>query len=189
MGLFTAAPDHGKLAVAGRWEDAIGFLPGEPPAGSFGDEVACEAFFGQAFFGVRRRGTAEELTEFVRSFAEAMQGPGFFRRLEEMGIPLRQRFLYAEIGAEGAWNSIGAYRVPDPDVALLEFEELWEDLKESAVYEDRAHEKALEYVYDNGDGTTHWYAVPLSKDRRLLYAKLVSALGSWETSALDRYRS
>lgn len=187
--MFTGAPDHGKLAVAGRWEEAIRFEPGEPPAGPFGDEVACEAFFGKAFFGVRRRGTAGELAEFVTAFAEAMRGPGFFRHLEAMGIPLRQRFLYAEIGAEGAWNSIGAFRVGDPDVALVEFEDMWEDLKESPVYQDRVYDKALEYVYDNGDGTTHWYAVPLSKDGRLLYARLVSMLGCAEASSLDRYRS
>lgn len=188
MSLFTAAPDYGKLAVAGRWEEAIRFAPGEPPVGQFRDEVACEAFFGQAFFGVRRRGTAEKLAAFVVEFAEAMRGQ-FFERLLRMGIPLRQRFLYAEIGAEGAWNSIGALRIPDPDVALVEVEDLWGALTESAVYQDREHPKALEYVYDNGDGTTHWYAVPLSTDGRLLYSKLVSALSASDASPLDRYRS
>ncbi|MEI2643076.1 MAG: hypothetical protein V9G10_12310 [Candidatus Nanopelagicales bacterium] len=45
------------MAVDGVWEEAVTFAPGEVPDVD-GEDVACEAFFGEAFFGLRtaRRG-------------------------------------------------------------------------------------------------------------------------------------
>src|SRR5690606_18938348 len=61
---FASAPTMGKVAVGGRWEEALVFQPS--PVGPAGlvehlgtsEEVACEAFFGAAFFGMRVHGPA-----------------------------------------------------------------------------------------------------------------------------------
>lgn len=173
---FEGPPTSGKLAVAGRWEDAIVFAPGEhPPVAS--EEIAVEAFFGPAFFGVRRVGPPEQLQAFVQRFSDAMAADRLFEALPE--LPLGQVFQFAELGAEGAWLSVGALRIDDP---CADFEELWDRVAAAPVCWDTTHDKALEFSYDNGDGTAHWFAVPVSRDQRvdreLLRAALADFCGS-----------
>ncbi len=174
---FSGTPDLGKLAVDGCWEEAVAFAPGELTSAAevealVGDatDVACEAFFGQAFFGTRQ---TSDGVDFVLWFARALARPGFF---EEVGqrFPLGRDFEYAELGAEGAWRSVGAYRLGDLD-------RLWDDLQEHPVWLDTTHEKALEFSYANGDGTTHWFALPVSEGGRISWPMVQAAL--WEFTA------
>lgn len=164
MRYFRSAPEFGKLAVGGVWEQAVVFRPGQVPAfGGLAGEVACEAFFGDAFFGVRRRGRVAELEDFVAAFAAAMtaaDGAAFFAAMRDLGVPLRQRFLHAEVGAEGAWRSLGAVRLDGPAA--------WQRLMASPLWRDTSHAKAIEFVYDNGDDTTHWFALPVSRGGRIV---------------------
>jgi hypothetical protein len=48
------------------------------------------------------------------------------------------------------------------------------------VGQDRDHHKALEFSFDNGDSTTHWFALPVSRgellDRTLTLQALKAAL-------------
>lgn len=127
---FAAAPDFGKVAVDGVWERALTFVPGEltrpeevAPIVGDAPDVACEAFFGQSFFGIRQ---THDAGSFVARFAGAVAaGEGFFEVIErDFDLPLGRDFEFAEIGAEGAWKSVGPYRVADLD-------RVWHDLRPS----------------------------------------------------------
>lgn len=186
---FRAPPQFGKLAVDGEWERAVTFQPGEyteeAQAAEFlagGSEVACEAFFGAAFFGVRRRGATGELSRFVALFARAVASSGdgaeLLRAMATARVPLGRDFRFAEIGAEGAWNSVGPFRLDDPAAALADFDATWLALEHSNVGREAAHHKAVEFSFDNGDGTTHWFALPVSHARRLDRTRLAEALAA-----------
>lgn len=139
---FAGRPDFGKVAVDGVWEEAITFLPGEVP-GIRGENVACEAFFGKAFFGLR--------TPDVARFSAAMTQPDFFAAIErEFG--LGGEFAFAEIGAEGAWRSVGAFRIQ----GAID----WPALQAAPVWSDTTHDKALEFSFDGG---RFWFALPLGR--------------------------
>jgi hypothetical protein len=172
---FRGAPDVGKMARDGRWEEAVTFAPGDLLVEAQvrellhgAQDVACEAFFGEAFFGMRFLGA--DPAPSVTAFARALTLPDFFAALPE--VPLAQRFEFAEIGAEGAWNSVGPYRLDD----LHPSDDLWADLQEASVWADTAHEKALEFSFANGDGSTHWFAFPVSRDRRIERTMMEDAL-------------
>jgi hypothetical protein len=181
---FTSAPDAGKLAIAGEWENAIAFAPGEYTEQTqaleylgTSPEVACEAFFQKAFFGARRSGTPDQLAHFVTTFARAIRdartGEDFFATLRrDLGVRPDGTFLYAELGAEGAWASVGPVRIDPlaPRAAALAA------VAQSLLAHDVAHDKALEFTYDNGDGTTHWVAWPVSDDHEIDPALLDQAL-------------
>ncbi len=134
--LFNAPPSLGKMAAGGEWERAEVFQPGcfiseEEVKKYLGkkDEIACEAFFCDAFFGARKRGTPEKLVRFVLDFNRALalsaNGRDFFRRVAERpGIPVGNGFLFAEVGAVDAWKSVGPFRIEDPCAALEHFKEL-----------------------------------------------------------------
>jgi hypothetical protein len=172
------------LAIAGSWENAVAFAPGEfteqtqalEYLGS-SPEVACEAFFGKAFFGARRSGSPDQLADFIASFARAIRdaptGEDFFAALRgDLGIRLDGTFLYAELGAEGAWASVGPVRIDPmaPRTAALAA------VAQSPLARDADHDKALEFTYDNGDGTTQWVAWPVSQDCEIDPAMLDQAL-------------
>lgn len=185
---FLGAPELGKLARAGEWERAVVFRPGELldesmvlPLVAGSDDVACEAFFKSAFFGVRRTGRPEDLARFVGSFAQVLASAGsgadFFGGVtRELGVPLAQRFRYAELGAEGAWRSVGPFRIDDPAAALTNLDEVWRELQSAPVGRDTVHDKALEFSYDNGDGTTHGVGLPVSDDGIIVRSALKVAL-------------
>jgi hypothetical protein len=151
---FAGEPDFGKLAVDGAWERAVVFAPGEAVEID-DDEVAIEAFFGKAFFGMRRRGPG--LSRFVAEFSKAMASGGFFDALRLQPSP----FEFAELGAEGAWYSVGPIRV-DPASALADFDGFWREVHATRVA-NAAHDKALEFSFEGG----YWFALPVSVDRRL----------------------
>lgn len=172
--LFTQAPDSGKLAVAGMWEDAVLLQPGMTASERMArqlvgrsNDVACEAFFGAAFFGVRQVGERPELVEFVQTFTAILEaannGQEFFAGIRaELGVPVGRDFTFAELGAEGAWQSVGPVRVDDPAAALADFDSWWAMVAASSVGRDTGHDKALEFSYANGDATEHWFGIPVS---------------------------
>ena len=125
---FRDAPEFGKVAGNGAWEQAVTFEPGE-----------------------------------------------FLSSEEVLGIPLARDFRFAEVGAEGAWNSVGPFRIDDPAAALAGFEEMWQELTNAAVGRDLEHDKALEFSYANGDGSTHWIALPVSDQHKRLDRGMVAA--------------
>lgn len=191
---FLGAPQLGKLAFDGVWEQAVVFRPGElldeqeavGVVGQSGD-IACEAFFGAAFFGVRRTGPSEELARFVVSFTRVLTatsgGAEFFAGVTEvLGIPLAQRFSHAELGAEGAWRSVGPFRIEDPAAALANLDEVWRKLQAAPVGREAVRDKALEFSYDNGDGTTHWFGFPVSDDGLIVRSLVAEALQDFADS-------
>jgi hypothetical protein len=172
---FDQRPDRGQLAFDGNWEEALSFLPGKFRTEAevveyLGKraEVAFEAFFRDSFFGIRRRGKSEDLVHFVRASAEALHSakPGeFFQMLSNsLELPLAERFKHAEIGADRAWKSVGPFVIADPKVALESLDSLWTLLLKSPVGRNETRPKAIEFAYDNGDGTTHWFAFSVSEN-------------------------
>lgn len=173
---FQPAPDRGQLAVSGVWETAFRFSAADPPdeatVGAFlagGREVAFEAFFGRAFFGFRRTGDAAELVRLTtrcgRALRDAASGSAFFQAIGEITqLPLGTRLRFAEIGAVDAWRSVGAFRIEDPGSARADLDSIWERVLGCAVGQNRTHPKAIEFGYDNADGTTHWFALSISSN-------------------------
>lgn len=147
-------------------------------------DIACEAFFGDAFFGIRQYGTPDQLEAFVNLFVVAVtnanSGPDLFGRLaHELDFDLAGEFLYCELGAEGAWRSVGPLRIEKPCEALRDRDVLWARIAESQVGQDTQHPKALEFSFSNtGDASTHWFALPVSRgthtDRDLLELALAA---------------
>lgn len=186
---FQHRAELGKLALGGHWESAVTFRRGDfmtqtEAMAYLGEsrEVTCEAFFGASFFGIRLHGDPRELARDVVHFAQSMEAADSGRQLltavaDALQVPLGRDFRYAEIGAEGAWNSVGAFRIDDP-YALKEFDDLWREVSASAVGRDTTHQEALEFTYDNdrGDGTNHWFALPVSTRDMLDRSKVTSAL-------------
>jgi hypothetical protein len=183
---FSAAPTLGKFAVAGRWEEAVTFRPSQSPSEAqvrahLGEsqEVACEAFFGSAFFGVRTYGP--DVAPFVTTFADAMgaapDGPAFFASMAEIGVDLGTGFAFAELGAEGAWASVGPLRITDP--CTVDVSDLWAQILVSPVGRDTTHGKALEFTFTGG--FTHWFALPVSDGAIMSRDKVVEALRAYCT--------
>ena len=176
---FQERPNLLKVTVAGRWEEALTWPSDGPPdldavARLLPDapDVACEAFFGPSFFGLRRTGTPADRLAAVERFAgwaaAASTGAAFFTAVAASGVPLARDFEYAELGAEGAWNSVGAVAVPRPCDTLASFDRFWDSLRGSDLARDTAHDKALEFSFANGDGTSHWFGMPVSTEQRLV---------------------
>lgn len=179
---FSTAPDFGKLAVGGQWEQAVVFQPADVSLRDIEEllgpceEVACEAFFGSAFFGVRTHGP--DVTGFVVAFVHAMRsaasGPAFFETVRALGVVLETQFQFAELGAEGAWNSVGPLRIGDPCEALSDTNSLWRAVTASPVGRDRLHDKALEFTF--AGGAAHWLALPVSDAHVVARTRLEDAL-------------
>ncbi len=191
---FSGPPSLGKMAARGEWERAEVFDPGrftsEDEVKRYlgrKEEIASEAFFGDAFFGARKRGTPEELLRFVldfnRALASSESGPDFFRHVvERPGISVGSGFLFAEIGAVDAWKSVGPFRIEDLRAALEHFEELLNRLERSPVGRERAHAKAVEFAFDDG-GCEHWIALPVSEGPLIVPPMLEDALRRWRESS------
>jgi len=183
---FSGPPSLGKMASGGEWERAEVFQPGgftaEDEVKSYlgvKAEIACEAFFGDAFFGTRKHGTPEDLLRFVldfnRALASSVIGPDFFRRVAERpGIPVGSGFLFAEVGAVDAWKSVGPFRIEDPCAALEHFEDLSSRLERSPAGREREHRKAVEFAF--GGGCEHWIALPVSEGPLIVPPMLEDAL-------------
>lgn len=201
---FKVKPDLGQLALNGDWEKAVSFLPGEfrkeEVATEYlgqASEVAFEAFFNRAFFGIRRIGTPETLSQFVVDAAEALftctTGKEFFELIaRSRKLSLGEKFAMAEIGAVNAWRSVGSFHIADPVECLSSFDALWRQLQFSPVGRNVTHPKAIEFVFDNDDGATHWFAIPLSSDSppfALERDKMRAALRSFQICIDDRARN
>lgn len=198
---FRSPPSFGQLAADGEWEKAVKFSPDEFQKESevrdyLGQrtEVAFEAFFDGAFFGVRRRGTPEILVRFIleaaRAFYSSRSGPEMFLAIADSEcFSLANEFLTSEIGAVNAWLSVGAFSLPDPISAVTDFDAIWETLQLHPVSQNSTHQKAIEFAFDNGDGTTHWFAFLVSSDAppfEINRDKLHAALVSYVNCSKDR---
>jgi len=186
---FRRRPTLGQFAKQGGWEAAWSFPAGEPPApeilraylGGAG-EVAFEAFFGDAFFGLRLQGVAAEVEAGAQAcmaaMAEAADGAALVgalaRRLGCDGFG--RKLAFAEVGAVNAWRSVGAFRIDDPSPAMP-----WLDaLLRAPVAHHAMHRKAIEFAFE--DPMPHWFALPVSApaapfaiDRTLLRGALQAA--------------
>ena len=165
-----SAPTTCQFAKDGVWEQAWSFPGNRPPSLTALDgylenrtELAFEAFFGRAFFGVRLSGTACEVKAFSLQCLKAISAQAsFFDTLRhELGCPvLGQKPDFAEIGCVNAWRSIGAFRMTELPPTASEFELLWSLICDSPVGRDTGHAKAIEFAFK--DPLEHWFGIPIS---------------------------
>lgn len=170
---FEARPTLGQFAKGGQWETAWAFgidaLPSSEQVRNYLDgatEVAFEAFFDFAFFGIRLRGmtqeTARRAFECVAAFKNSVDGASFFadlsRRLEL--DTLGRDVAFGEVGAVNAWRSVGPFRIDRLCDFSERFDVLWRSLGASSVGRDVLHRKAIEFAYDAP--VPHWFALPVS---------------------------
>lgn len=192
---FQPRPHLAQFARGGSWETAWAFGRDSTPAQAEwrayldgAGEVAFEAFFGDAFFGVRIEGDAGRVTEqagaCVMAFGDACDGADFFARLQDgcgwQGLG-RSAPSFTELGAVNAWRSVGSHRLAPPEEALSQLDALWPALSSTPLARDQAHRKALEFAYERP--VPHWFALPVSSalpphalSRDLLRQALASAL-------------
>jgi hypothetical protein len=169
---FQCAPTTAQFAKAGSWETAWTFDADRPPSDAaviayldHCTELAFEAFFGNAFFGVRMAGTPAQVEAFafegLRALSASRAG-GFFEQMQQRfqlpvpGAPL----AFAELGCVNAWRSIGTVRFDDPQAAAEAFEDTWQAVQASPLSNDTRHVKALEFAFDAP--LAHWFGVPVS---------------------------
>lgn len=170
---FQPRPTLAQFAKGGQWEAAWAFgiydAPSPEQVRDYLDgatEVAFEAFFDFAFFGIRLRGipqeTARRAFECVAAFRSAVDGASFFaglsRRLEldTLGRDLK----FAEVGAVNAWRSVGPFRIDRLSDFSERYDLLWHSLSASSVGSDVSHKKAIEFAYELP--IPHWFALPVS---------------------------
>lgn len=170
---FEARPTLAQFAKGGQWETAWAFgidaLPSSEQVRDYlagATEVAFEAFFDLAFFGIRLHGTAQETVrrafQCVAAFENSVDGASFFadlsRRLEL--DTLGRDIAFAEVGAVNAWRSVGPFRIDRPSDLSDCFDALWRSLEASSVGRNVSHRKAIEFAYDLP--APHWFALPVS---------------------------
>lgn len=172
--IFKNKPNLGQLAFDGQWENAIEFMPGrfcslDEVKQYLGDrkEVAFEAFFEDAFFGIRHVGSSEmlanQILKYASSILSAANGEEFFNIISESNsFKLAKNFKLAEIGAVNAWKSVAAIAISDPIESLSTLEDTFNQINETEVGQNNTHSKAIEFAFDNADGTSHWFAFPIS---------------------------
>lgn len=183
------AHTSGQFAKDGAWEHAWAFpsdeLPDEAALCAYlgtGTEVAFEAFFGDAFFGVRLSGPPPAIRSFADQCLQAMQAAAqsesFMAALRQQFGPIGEKIAFAEVGAVNAWRSVGVFRIPDPHSAVSDLNTLWEALKNSPVGRDARHRKAIEFAFDHP--LAHWFGIPVSTrdaPHKISRALLRDALG------------
>ena len=167
---FSSAPTLCQFAKDGVWEEAWSFpsdrLPSLPELESYlanRTEIAFEAFFGRAFFGVRLSGTTPEVKAFsIQCLKAASTQASFFDALRhELGCPvLGQKPDFAEVGCVNAWRSKGGFRIAQPQPCASEFELLWDLIEGSPVGSDTDHPKAIEFAFKQP--LEHWFGIPVS---------------------------
>ena len=169
---FQGPPTTAQFAKAGSWESAWSFDADHPPTGAaviayldHCTELAFEAFFGHAFFGVRMVGTPEQIEAFafegLRALSASRRG-GFFEQMQQrFQLPVRDAPLaFSELGCVNAWQSIGTVRIDDPQAAAGAFDDTWRAVQASPLSRDTCHVKALEFAFDAP--LAHWFGVPVS---------------------------
>ena len=166
---FQGRPTLGQFAKQGSWETAWAFaidaLPSHDPVRAYlagVTEVAFEAFFGDAFFGLRLQGDAADVEAralaCVAALADAAEGDGFIAALSRhLGCQgFGGEIAFAEVGAVNAWRSVGAFRTDDPSPAMP-----WLDaLLRAPVALNTTHRKAIEFASERP--LPHWFALPVS---------------------------
>jgi hypothetical protein len=91
---FRTIPSRGQIAIDGNWETACKFSRETPPKREEiveyirGEEGAFEAFFGDAFFGVRFRGDPEHVRQALVdsgvALKECRSGEEFFAQMAKI---------------------------------------------------------------------------------------------------------
>lgn len=171
---FEVPPTCGVFAKGGAWERAWFISGSAPPSASAmtkyllgTEEVAFEIMCGQPFFGLRMTGSAKDVSDFaaeaLAGLRSARSGLQFIERMVAAGYVRPDAKLKSlEVGAVFAWRSVGAFRLPPPDVAHATFSDWWPDLQQSQLFRNASHAKALELSLD--DRIEHWYGLPLSDE-------------------------
>ena len=167
---FLSAPTSCQFAKSGQWEKAWEFSPDALPSPlvleayiAQSNEIAFEAFFGHAFFGARKRGSAQELIDFCTKCLKAVRSKeSFFDSFHlELGCPVAGQLPeFAEIGCVNAWRSIGTFKINSAQLPYLEFEPLWHSIQDSPVGCDLHHAKAIEFAFSRP--LEHWFGLPIS---------------------------
>lgn len=174
---FQAPPTSAQFAKAGVWEKAWRIDARQPPGPADlaadlpayladATDLAFEAFFGPAFFGLRLTGPRTALEPFALQCLQALHAAragGFMAVMQRrFQLPAPDaRPAFAEIGCVNAWKSIGALRIPDPAAALARFEDTWHALRQQPLFHDTRHAKAIEFAGDHP--LPHWFALPISR--------------------------
>jgi hypothetical protein len=169
---FNTAPTHGAFAKKGAWESAWIFSSSKTPSPAEiakyignSNEVAFEAFFKDAFFGVRMSGETSSIEKFaltaVNYLCSAKDGVNLFQLMEQSGyVSNRSIIQYTEIGAVFEWKSVGSYKMDVPQQALLNWNDWWPELTSSRVGLNKTQHKAIEFAY-NGP-LPLWFGLPIS---------------------------
>ncbi len=170
---FASKPTSGQFAKNGVWEDAWSFtadgLPDTASVDAYlgeSTEVAFEAFFGDAFFGVRMAGSPSVIRAFADHCLQAMRAANQGEFLVEAlgGLlqcgPLGEHLAFAEVGAVNAWRSVGAFRIDMPCIAGHARDSVWAALQRSPVGHDAQHPKAIEFACEHP--LPHWFGIPVS---------------------------
>jgi hypothetical protein len=170
---FQGLPTTGQFAQAGAWESAWSFGAEAPPSDTaliaYLDgctELAFEAFFGHAFFGLRLAGTPAQVQAFARESLAALRasrdGSFFAQVRQRFKLPLAGAApAFTELGCVNAWKSIGTVRFDDPQAAAAAFDDTWRRVQDSPLARDTHHVKALEYAFEAP--LAHWFGVPVSE--------------------------
>lgn len=170
---FQGAPTTAQFAKTGSWETAWSFDADRPPTEAaviayldHCTELAFEAFFGHAFFGVRLVGTPAQVEAFafegLRALGASRDGGFFDQMRQRFQLPLPGAPLaFAELGCVNAWQSIGTVRFDDPRAAAEAFDDTWQAVQASPLSRDTRHVKALEFAFDAP--LAHWFGVPVSE--------------------------
>lgn len=170
---FQAPLRYAQFAKNSVWEQAWRFdkltIPDWKTIDDYlngAEEVAFEVFFGDAFFGLRFNGTAEEVKRSglacVKAYQSECANGTFFSSLSLLlNTPSwGQNVAYAEVGAVNFWKSVKPYRLPDLKKAQNNPAAIFQDLLVTPVGLDRRYPKALELVCDGP--IAHWFGFPVS---------------------------
>ncbi|MFD1711140.1 hypothetical protein FVQ98_13670 [Ottowia sp. GY511] len=174
---FQGAPQLGQFAKHGAWESAWAWERDRPPSPAAlqtylagATEVAFEAFFGPAFFGVRLQAEAPKIEALAQACVSALHtsidGPHFFFALigEATGFhDLGRLIAFLEVGAVNAWRTVGSVRAGAPSLALAQLDVLWQALADSPLARDASHRKAVELAV--ASPLPHWFALPVSSQQ------------------------
>ena len=171
--VFQQPISYAQFAKDGVWEGAWQFTHNQTPNEAQlqqyvgeSQEVAFEILCEQAFFGLRFKGTNEEVFADARScvqaFAQSKKSADFLTHLAQLlGVPAwGQEITFAEIGAINFWKSVGPYRIADWQQAPEQMDQLMATLQDQPVGRDLKHPKALELGCSGR--YPHWFGIPIS---------------------------
>jgi hypothetical protein len=173
---FQTSVTCGQFAKFGIWEEAWVIKPENSPSEQAviayladAQEIAFEVFFGTAFFGLRCRGTPEQVQSLalacIRAQNQSRHAGSFLTLLSDaLDVPAwGQQIEFAEVGAVNFWKSVGPYRVPDLKLAQADPAALLQLLQSTELGQNTKHPKAMEL------GCTgifpHWFGLSVSSEQ------------------------